>query len=79
MVEFLSTEQEIHVVVTLNHQEGSWLLFVVYTSPCFAKRRFLWENLSSVVGLLSLPWVVASDFNEVLVGEDKFGGSSSQY
>ncbi|XP_075660821.1 uncharacterized protein LOC142630676 [Castanea sativa] len=74
VVELSSTEQEIHAVVTPNHQDGSWLLSVVYSSPCFAKRRLLWENLSSVAGLHSLPWVVAGDFNEVLMGEDKYGG-----
>lgn len=43
-------------MVTSNHQDGSWLLSAMYTSPH------------------SLPWVVASNFNEVLMGEDKYGG-----
>lgn len=55
-------------MVTPNHQDGSWLLSAVYASPRFAERRLLWENLSSVVGLHSLSWVVIGDFNEVLMG-----------
>lgn len=51
VVELSSTEQEIHVAVTPNHQDGSWLLSAVYTSPRFAKRWLLWENLASIAGL----------------------------
>ena len=55
-------------MVTPSHQDGSWLLSAVYASPRFAESRLLWENLSSVVGLHSLSWVVIGDFNEVLMG-----------
>ena len=34
----------------------------------------LWNNLSKVAELHNLPWVLAKDFNEPIVGEDKFGG-----
>ena len=51
-----------------------WLLSAIYTSPRYAKRRLLWDNLTKVVELHTLPWIIARDFNEVLVGEDKFGG-----
>ena len=48
--------------------------FSVYGNPRFAERHLLWDNLKIVVGLHSMPWVIAGDFNEVLMGEDKFGG-----
>lgn len=34
----------------------------------------LWNNLSKVVELPNMPWVLAGDFTEPLIGEDKFGG-----
>ena len=46
----------------------------IYASPMYVERCLLWENLEAVSGLHSLSWVIASDFNEVLIGEDKFGG-----
>lgn len=51
-----------------------WLLSAIYGSPRFAERCLLWENLNYVVGLHCMPWVIAGDFNEVLMGDDKFGG-----
>ena len=53
---------------------SSWLLSAIYASPKYVERRFLWDNLSIVAGLHSLSWVIAGDFNEVLLGEDKYGG-----
>ena len=34
----------------------------------------MWENLIKVAGLHNKLWVIAGDFNEPLLGEDKFGG-----
>ena len=34
----------------------------------------MWENLTKVVELHKLPWVIAGDFNEPLIDEDKFEG-----
>ena len=34
----------------------------------------MWENLIKVVDLHNKPWVIAGDFNEPLLDEDKFGG-----
>jgi len=73
--ELASTEQEIHVIVN-SSSKPPWLLSAIYASPRLAERRLLWENLESVASLHSMPWVITSDFNEVLMGEDKFGGNS---
>ena len=71
-----STEQEIHAEVKVRFTNDSWLLSVVYASPRCAERQVLWKNLMSVAELHNLPWVIAGDFNEPLLSEDKFGGRS---
>ncbi|XP_075670276.1 uncharacterized protein LOC142640060 [Castanea sativa] len=60
--------------VTSNSSQSTWLLSAVYASLRVAERRLLWDNLCLVSNLHSLPWVITGDFNEVLIGEDKFGG-----
>ena len=34
------------------------------------------ENLSMVVGMYSLPWMIVGNFNEILLREDKYGGQA---
>ena len=34
----------------------------------------LWNNLIKVAELHNMPWVLAGDFNEPIMGEDKYGG-----
>ena len=46
----------------------------IYASPRNAERCVLWENLTKVVDLHNKPWIMAGDFNEPLMEEDKFGG-----
>ena len=72
--ELASTKQEIHVIVKDISFNISWLLSAIYASPRLAERRLLWDNLSKVAELHALPWIIARDFNEVLIGDDKFGG-----
>lgn len=69
-----NTEQEIHVEVKVLASNLSWIFSAVCASPRSAGRCILWENLIKVVGLHNKPWVIAGDFNEPLLGEDKFGG-----
>jgi len=67
-----STEQEIHTLMRDLSSNNSWLLSVIYSSPRYAKRLLLWNNLTKVVDLHSLPWIIVGDFNKVLMGEDSF-------
>ena len=72
--ELTSIEQEIHVIVKNISSNISWLMSAIYASPRLVERRLLWDNLIKVAELHALPWIMAGDFNEVLIGEDKFGG-----
>lgn len=68
------TEQEIHATVKDLSLNASWTLSAVYSNPRYAEKRLLWDSLTTIAGLHSLPWVIVSAFNEILLGEDKFGG-----
>ena len=52
----------------------SWILSAMYASPRSTERYILWENLIKVADLHNKSWVITGDFNEPLLGEDKFGG-----
>ena len=69
-----SIEQEIHAIVKVRSSNLSWFLLAIYASPRHAERQVLWNNLSKVAKLHNLPWVLAGDFNEPIVREDKFRG-----
>ena len=71
ITELASTEQEIHVIVN-SSSKPPWLFSAIYANPQYVERRLLWEKLEFVASLHSMPWIVASDFNEVLMREDKF-------
>ena len=73
---FLSSiKQEIPSIVKDLYANSSWLLSAIYASPRYVERQLLWDNLSMVTGLHSFPWVIVGDFNEMLSGDDKFGGN----
>ena len=69
-----NTEQEIHTIVNDTFSNSSWMMFAIYASLRYAEQRLLWENLSMVAGMHSLLWMIASNFNEILPGEDKYRG-----
>ena len=72
--ELSSTEQEIHSLVRDLSLNNSWLLLAINTNPRYVERLLLWNNLTEVAELHSFPWIIARDFNEVLMGKDMFGG-----
>lgn len=69
-----ATEQEIHATVKVCNSDSTWLISLVYASLCLDERKIMWSNLSQVVQLHKLPWLLLGDFNEVLSGEDKLEG-----
>lgn len=72
--ELLSIEQEVHTLVRDLSSNNSWLMSAIYARPRYTKRCLLWDNLSKVAKLHTFPWIIAGDFNEVLMDGDKFGG-----
>ncbi|KAJ1404644.1 Reverse transcriptase zinc-binding domain [Sesbania bispinosa] len=52
-----------------------WCLTIVYASPNEQIRHELWEELSSFVDGLSIPWCVMGDFNSILYDFEKVGGA----
>ena len=71
-----STEQEIHATVKVRCSNLSWFISPIYASPRLNERRILWSNLTKVAQLHQLPWLLLGDFNEVLSGDNKYGGRS---
>lgn len=69
-----NTEQEIHVEVKVRPSNLTWIFSAIYASPRSEERHILWDNLSKVAELHNKPWVMAGDFNEPLIEEDKYGG-----
>ena len=67
-------KQEIHVVVKVQFFSATWLFSVVYASPRNVERHVLWNNHIKVAELHNMPWIIASDFNESLLENDKFEG-----
>ncbi|XP_050254456.1 uncharacterized protein LOC126700356 [Quercus robur] len=72
----LAAEQEIHASIKVSSSNFTWLISTIYASPRLAKGRILWNNLKTVAHLHNLPWLMLGDFNEVLCGDDKFGGNT---
>ena len=71
-----SIEQEIYATMKVCSNNLSWFLSSIYASPRIVERKILWSNLSQVVQLHNLPWLLLGDFNKVLTSENKFGGRS---
>ena len=69
-----STKQEIHTIIKVMNSNSCWLFTTVYASPRCAERHILWDNLNKVAELHNMPLVLAGDFNEPLLDDDKFGG-----
>ena len=61
-------------MVKVRSLNSSWLFTAMYASPRSAERQILWNNLISIAKLQNMPLVIARDFNEPFVEEDKFRG-----
>ncbi|KAJ4825017.1 hypothetical protein Tsubulata_050912 [Turnera subulata] len=61
--------QFIHVQIT---KDGVFfMLTAIYASPQNKWRRYLWRNLASLAEQITVPWLLAGDFNAVLSGDER--------
>ena len=60
------SEYSIHALVKVSSPSLSFLLTAIYASPNFNKRKFFWEYLQNLATVVSLPWVLLGDFNDMI-------------
>ena len=56
--------------------EGAWKFNSFYGEPITHKRHESWELLRQLHSQFNLPWLCAGDFNEIVKGAEKQGGSN---
>lgn len=54
--------------------ESSWRFTGFYGEPNWERRADSWVQLRNLHGMMSKPWLVAGDFNEILYNFEKEGG-----
>ncbi|KAI9117359.1 hypothetical protein K1719_011525 [Acacia pycnantha] len=76
-VQVLQTDRQfIHIRCSLVGTT-EFLLTAVYAIPNSALKALLWQELSRLSSLISLPWVVIGDLNDILQSTERTGGSLS--
>lgn len=68
--------QEIHCMVQVHKQPYNFLFLKIYASPYLHNRKLLSKNLKQIAQNHSGPWLVGSDFNDILTASEKCGGNS---
>ncbi|OMP05267.1 reverse transcriptase [Corchorus capsularis] len=70
-------EQAIHAEIQVTHLNSTfnWFISGIYASPKLAKRKLLWDELSTLSSSINMPWSIIGDFNDVIAADEKFGGN----
>src|SRR5438034_993295 len=64
-----------HVDMEIVEQDGyKWRFTGIYGEPSLDKKERTWKLLRMLNQQLSLPWLCAGDFNEILYAHEKKGG-----
>lgn len=58
-----SSFQEIHLECKVTN--FSFLLTAIYASPIFERRKLLWSSFTNLTTILSKPWLIIGDFNDI--------------
>ena len=56
------------------HGETVWRLTGIYGEPSWEHKEATWEVLRTLHGIMTMPWLVLGDFNEILYNHEKDGG-----
>ncbi|XP_074290531.1 uncharacterized protein LOC141617247 [Silene latifolia] len=67
--------QYIHMKVYDKHTNGIFFFTVIYAFNGISDRESLWNNLRKIKPSSSIPWLLGGDFNCVLQGEERLGGT----
>lgn len=74
-ISVLSTSKYcIHLQVTPN-LPSSWFFTIVYASPNHMQREDVWKELEDWSHIVTGPWCLVGDFNQVLFAREKQGGA----
>ena len=61
-------------VIINKGKDDSWRFTGMYGVPETGRKHETWDLLRNLDWKFSLPWLVAVDFNEILLSHEKFGG-----
>lgn len=73
-LEVVMVDDQVVTVIVRRGDHLDFVLTAVYASPRYNLRVPLWDYLIRLGAIITEPWVLIGDWNQVLSSEDKFGG-----
>lgn len=70
----MSLDDQIIIAMVYPITQNPWLLFVIYASPNPLYQQDLWDYLRGLGTVVTIPWLLLGDFNQVLHNSEKRGG-----
>lgn len=72
-LEVVSIDDQIITAIVRCHHTNAWVLSALYASPHVTIRNYLWDFIQTLGRIISLPWLLIGDWNQVVNAEDKQG------